>query len=48
MGQTIFVPKEVDAAETRVGASPDTVKRLVGYGFDVIVESGAGTLSRID
>ncbi|KQZ93961.1 NAD(P) transhydrogenase subunit alpha [Mesorhizobium sp. Root157] len=47
MGQTIFVPKEVDAGETRVGASPDTVKRLAGLGFDVIVEAGAGTLSRI-
>ena len=29
------------------GGSPDTVKRLVGLGFDVIVETGAGTLSRI-
>jgi NAD(P) transhydrogenase subunit alpha len=47
VGQTIFVPKEVDAAETRVGASPDTVKRLVAYGFDVVVEAGAGTASRI-
>lgn len=47
MGQTIFVPKEVDAAETRVAASPDTVKRLAGLGFDVVVEAGAGTSSRI-
>jgi NAD(P) transhydrogenase subunit alpha len=37
----------VDAAETRVAASPDTVKRLAGLGFDVVVEAGAGTLSRI-
>ncbi len=47
MGQTVFVPKEVDANEPRVAASPDTVKRLAALGFDVIVEAGAGTLSRI-
>ncbi|MDQ6432477.1 Re/Si-specific NAD(P)(+) transhydrogenase subunit alpha [Mesorhizobium sp. LHD-90] len=47
MGQVIFVPKEVDAAEPRVGASPDTVKRLTGFGFEVIVETGAGLGSRI-
>jgi NAD(P) transhydrogenase subunit alpha len=47
VGQTVFVPKEVDAAESRVAASPDTVKRLTGLGLDVIVEAGAGTLSRI-
>src|SRR6185312_2788251 len=47
MGQTVFIPREVDAAETRVAASPDTVKRLAALGFDVIVEAGAGTLSRI-
>jgi proton-translocating NAD(P)+ transhydrogenase subunit alpha len=47
VGQTVFVPKEADANESRVAASPDTVKRLAGLGLDVIVESGAGTLSRI-
>lgn len=47
MGQTIFIPRELDANEPRVAASPDTVKRLAGLGFDVIVESGAGTASRI-
>ena len=47
MGQTIFIPKEIDPTEGRVGASPDTVKRLVGLGFEVVVEAGAGTLSRI-
>ena len=29
--------------EPRVAASPDTVKRLAGLGFDVVVEAGAGT-----
>ncbi|MFB9345858.1 NAD(P)(+) transhydrogenase (Re/Si-specific) subunit alpha, partial [Aminobacter aganoensis] len=43
MGQTIFIPREIDAIESRVGASPETVKRLVGLGFEVVVESGAGT-----
>ncbi len=47
MGQTIFIPREVDASETRVAGSPDTVKRLAGLGFGVIVEKGAGTSSRI-
>ncbi|TIL71244.1 MAG: Re/Si-specific NAD(P)(+) transhydrogenase subunit alpha [Mesorhizobium sp.] len=47
MGQTVFIPRELDANEPRVAASPDTVKRLAGLGFDVIIESGAGTASRI-
>lgn len=47
MGQAVFVPREIDAKETRVGASAETVKRLVGLGFDVIVEAGAGFGSRI-
>jgi NAD(P) transhydrogenase subunit alpha len=47
VGQTVFIPREVDATEGRVAASPETAKRLVGLGFDVIVETGAGTLSRI-
>jgi NAD(P) transhydrogenase subunit alpha len=47
VGQTIFVPKEVDVAEARVAASPDTVKRLSGLGFTVVVEKDAGQGSRI-
>ena len=47
MAQTVFIPREVDGDESRVAASPETVKRLAGGGLDVIVESGAGTLSRI-
>jgi NAD(P) transhydrogenase subunit alpha len=47
VGQTVFIPRELDANEQRVAASPDTVKRLAGLGFDVIVEAGAGTASRI-
>ncbi len=47
MGQIIFVPAEGSAGEPRVAASPETVKRLAGLGFDVIVEAGAGQGSRI-
>ena len=47
MGQTVFIPRELEANEPRVAASPDTVKRLAGLGFEVIVESGAGRASRI-
>jgi NAD(P) transhydrogenase subunit alpha len=38
----IAIPKERRAGEARVAASPDTVKKFVGLGFDVIVEAGAG------
>ncbi len=47
MAQTVFIPKETDPVETRVGASPDSVKKLVGLGFEVIVEKGAGHDSRV-
>ncbi|TPK57174.1 NAD(P)(+) transhydrogenase (Re/Si-specific) subunit alpha, partial [Mesorhizobium sp. B2-1-9] len=47
MGQTVFIPREFDANEPRVAASPDTVKRLAGLGLEVVVEAGAGTRSRI-
>jgi H+-translocating NAD(P) transhydrogenase subunit alpha len=42
VGQTIFVPKETDAGEPRVAASPETVKRFAGLGLSVVVEKGAG------
>jgi proton-translocating NAD(P)+ transhydrogenase subunit alpha len=47
LAQTLFIPKEIDANEPRVGGSAETVKKLVGLGFNVIVETGAGTASRI-
>ena len=43
----LHVPKESDAGEARVGATPDTVKKLIGHGFAVSVEKGAGGGSRI-
>jgi NAD(P) transhydrogenase subunit alpha len=42
----IGVPKELRPDESRVAASPDTVKRLVGRGIDVLVEAGAGERAR--
>ncbi|MDB5364272.1 MAG: transhydrogenase (Re/Si-specific) subunit alpha [Rhodospirillales bacterium] len=38
----LAVPKERRANEKRVAAVPETVKKLVAAGFDVIVERGAG------
>jgi len=38
----IAVTKERRADETRVAATPDTVKKLIGLGFAVSVETGAG------
>ncbi len=38
----IGVPRESRPRETRVAATPTTVNQLVGLGYDVVVESGAG------
>lgn len=38
----LAVGKETIAAEKRVAASPETVRKLIALGFDVAVESGAG------
>ncbi|MGY1753590.1 Re/Si-specific NAD(P)(+) transhydrogenase subunit alpha [Blastococcus sp. SYSU D01042] len=38
----IGVPRESRPRETRVAATPATVTQLVGLGYDVVVESGAG------
>ena len=43
----IAIPKERWQGEMRVAASPDTVKKLVGMGLEVIVEKGAGSNSAI-
>ncbi len=44
----IGVPRETNAGETRVAATPATLRQLVGLGYDVVVESGAGVLSSFD
>ncbi|WP_372425314.1 Re/Si-specific NAD(P)(+) transhydrogenase subunit alpha [Salinarimonas chemoclinalis] len=38
----IAVLTETDANEARVAATPDTVKKLVGLGATVVIQSGAG------
>lgn len=38
----IGIPKESLAEESRVAATPNTVKQLIKLGFDVVVESDAG------
>jgi NAD(P) transhydrogenase subunit alpha len=38
----VFVPREVAPGETRVAATPETVKRMVKEGLEPVVEIGAG------
>jgi NAD(P) transhydrogenase subunit alpha len=43
----IAVPTETDSAETRVAATPETVKKLMAMGAEVAIQSGAGVSSGI-
>ena len=43
MGATVAIIKERRSGETRVAATPDSVKKLAGLGLSVALESGAGT-----
>ncbi|VBB69055.1 NAD(P) transhydrogenase alpha subunit [invertebrate metagenome] len=43
----IAIPKECRPYERRVAVSPDAVKKYVGLGFDVVVESGAGNTANM-
>ena len=43
----LAVLKERLDGEARVAASPETVKKLVGLGFDVVIERGAGEASSL-
>ena len=43
----LAVLKEARAFETRVAATPETVKKLIGLGLDVAVEAGAGAQAAI-
>ncbi len=47
MGLTISILKETAPGETRVAATPDTVKKYVSSGIAVQVESGAGLYAAI-
>jgi len=42
----LAIPKERRDHENRVAATPETVKKLVGLGLDVVVETGAGDKAR--
>ena len=37
----IGVPKEILPGETRVAASPDSVKKFTALGVEMLIESGA-------
>ena len=43
----VAVLRERRAAETRVAATPDTIKKLIGLGCSVAIEAGAGDASGI-
>jgi H+-translocating NAD(P) transhydrogenase subunit alpha len=43
----IGIPKERRVNEARVAVSPDTVKKLVGLGAEVMIEAGAGVASAV-
>lgn len=41
----IGVPKEIRAGQTLVAATPNTVKKLIALGYEIVVEKGAGELA---
>jgi len=43
----IAIPKERRAGEARVAASPESVKKLVALGYEVVVETGAGARAAV-
>ena len=43
----LAVLRERRPAETRVAATPETVKRLIGLGLEVVIETGAGATASI-
>jgi H+-translocating NAD(P) transhydrogenase subunit alpha len=47
VAKLLFIAKEKAPGESRVAGSPDTVKKLVAAGLEVVVEADAGSQSRI-
>jgi NAD(P) transhydrogenase subunit alpha len=43
----LAVPKEIWPGEKRVAITPETVKKLKGLGFEVVIETGAGQQASI-
>ena len=44
----IGIPEEVQDNENRVAATPDTVKKLIKLGYDIVIENGAGSKASFD
>jgi len=44
----VGIPREIVAGERRLAGTPATVKKLVGMGFEVVIEAGAGALAGFD
>ncbi len=44
----VGVPKEIAEGENRVGLVPETVRRLLKEGFEVLLEAGAGRDYNLD
>ena len=42
----LAVPKETRSGETRVAATPESVKKFKALGLDVVVQAGAGAVAR--
>ena len=43
----VAIPKETRPGETRVAATPESIKKLKGLGLDIIVQAGAGAGAKI-
>jgi NAD(P) transhydrogenase subunit alpha len=43
----IAVPAETDPIETRVAATPETLKKFIALGAEAVVQAGAGAKSQI-
>ena len=43
----LAVPKETRAGETRVAATPESVKKFKSLGLEVVVQAGAGAAARV-
>jgi NAD(P) transhydrogenase subunit alpha len=43
----LAVPRETASGETRVAATPESIKKFKGLGLEVVVETGAGAAARI-
>ena len=43
----VAIPKETRPGETRVAATPESIKKLKGLGLDIVVQAGAGAGAKI-